>query len=100
MPFLITFVIGFIGTFIATPIVLALGRVFQLWGVLPERSVLVYTLFGKVIGRVEELAVLPDRAFRAAGAAAAVLRQGLPGEDTSSSRICATNSSIRRRARR
>lgn len=47
-------VAGFIGTFIATPIVLAIGRTFQLWRVLPERTVLVYTLFGKVIGKVDE----------------------------------------------
>ncbi len=54
MPFLITIVAAFVGTFIATPIILALGRAFQLWRVLPERTVLVYTLFGKVIGQVEE----------------------------------------------
>lgn len=45
---------GFIGTFIATPIILGIGRMFQLWRVLPERTVLVYTLFGKVIGQVSE----------------------------------------------
>ena len=54
MDLLISLFIGLIGTFIATPIVLALGRGLQLWRVLPERSVLVYTLFGKVIGKVEE----------------------------------------------
>ncbi len=54
MPFLIAIFAGFIGTFIATPIVLALGRAFQLWRVLPERTVLVYTLFGKVIGQVDQ----------------------------------------------
>lgn len=30
------------------------GRTLQLWRTLPERTVLVYTLFGKVIGQVEE----------------------------------------------
>jgi regulator of protease activity HflC (stomatin/prohibitin superfamily) len=52
--FLVAMVIGCVGTFIATPVVLFFGRVFQLWRVLPERTVLVYTLFGKVIGKVGE----------------------------------------------
>jgi len=54
MTFLAALAIGFIGTFVLTPIVLFFGRVFQLWRVLPERTVLVYTLFGKVIGQVSE----------------------------------------------
>ncbi|MBL9207121.1 MAG: SPFH/Band 7/PHB domain protein [Opitutaceae bacterium] len=45
---------GFFLTFLLTPIVLFFGRVFQLWRVLPERRVLVYTLFGKVAGTVSE----------------------------------------------
>jgi regulator of protease activity HflC (stomatin/prohibitin superfamily) len=39
---------------VATPIVTALGQFLQFWRVLNERSVLVYTLFGKVIGQVSE----------------------------------------------
>jgi hypothetical protein len=53
-PLLLSIVIGVIGTFVAVPIVLAIGQMFQLWRVLPERTVLVYTFFGKVVGQVEE----------------------------------------------
>ena len=53
-PLLISVLIGVIGTFIAVPIVLTIGQMFQLWRVLPERTVLVYTFFGKVVGQVEE----------------------------------------------
>jgi len=54
MEFLISIATGFFATFILTPIVLLFGRIFQLWRVLPERRVLVYTLFGKVVGKVTE----------------------------------------------
>lgn len=54
MTFLISLGIGFIGTFIGTGFLIALGRVLQLWRVLPERTVIVYTFFGKVVGQVEE----------------------------------------------
>ena len=54
MDFIISIFIGLIGTFIAVAILVALGRTFQLFRVLPERTVLVYTFFGKVIGQVEE----------------------------------------------
>ncbi len=47
-------IIGFLATFVGTFFLLALGRVLQLWRVLPERTVLVYTFFGKVVGQVEE----------------------------------------------
>jgi regulator of protease activity HflC (stomatin/prohibitin superfamily) len=53
-PFFISLVTGFIGTFIGASILVALGRMFQLWRVLPERTVIVYTFFGKVVGQVEE----------------------------------------------
>ena len=53
-PLLISILIGVIGTFVAVPIVLTIGQMFQLWRVLPERTVLVYTFFGKVVGQVEE----------------------------------------------
>ncbi|MDB6094424.1 MAG: hypothetical protein JWM32_1986 [Verrucomicrobia bacterium] len=54
MTFFVALVIAFFGTFIFTGILTALGRTFQLWRVLPERTVLVYTFFGKVVGQVEE----------------------------------------------
>lgn len=54
MNFLISLISGVIFTFIGTGILLAVGRVFQLWRVLPERTVIVYTFFGKVVGQVEE----------------------------------------------
>lgn len=46
-----------IGLFLALPIfgiIYGIGSALQLWRVLPERTVLVYTLFGKVIGKVSE----------------------------------------------
>lgn len=54
MDLLISVVIGLILTFVGTSILVAVGRIFQLWRVLPERTVLVYTFFGKVVGQVEE----------------------------------------------
>ena len=54
MDFLISAVAGFFLTFVVTAILTALGRVFQLWRVLPERTVIVYTFFGKVVGQVDE----------------------------------------------
>ena len=45
---------GLFLTFIGTFILIGLGRMFQLWRVLPERTVIVYTFFGKVVGQVEE----------------------------------------------
>jgi regulator of protease activity HflC (stomatin/prohibitin superfamily) len=54
MNFLISVVAGILLTFVVTAILTALGRALQLWRVLPERTVLVYTFFGKVVGQVEE----------------------------------------------
>ena len=54
MTLFISVAIGLVGTFIAVPIILAIGAMFQLWRVLPERTVLVYTFFGKVVGQVDE----------------------------------------------
>lgn len=54
MHFFLALVIGFVLTFVLAPIVLGIGRAFQLWRILPERTVLVYTLFGKVIGDAAE----------------------------------------------
>jgi regulator of protease activity HflC (stomatin/prohibitin superfamily) len=54
MAFITSVVAGFFFTFIGTSILVAIGRIFQLWRVLPERTVIVYTFFGKVVGQVEE----------------------------------------------
>jgi regulator of protease activity HflC (stomatin/prohibitin superfamily) len=54
MNLLIYLCVGFALTFILTGILVVLGQMFQLWRILPERTVLVYTFFGKVIGQVEE----------------------------------------------
>ena len=54
MTFIVSVIIGFFATFVGTSILVALGRLFQLWRVLPERTVIVYTFFGKVVGQVEE----------------------------------------------
>jgi hypothetical protein len=52
--FLISVFLGFVLTFIGVGLLNAFGRVFQLWRTLPERTVIVYTYFGKVIGEVTE----------------------------------------------
>ena len=54
MEFLISVLTGLVLTFVATAILTALGRALQLWRVLPERTVIVYTFFGKVVGQVDE----------------------------------------------
>jgi regulator of protease activity HflC (stomatin/prohibitin superfamily) len=54
MSFLVSIFLGVILTFIGSVFLIALGRIFQLWRVLPERTVIVYTFFGKVVGQVEE----------------------------------------------
>ena len=54
VPFLASVAFGFIGTFVAVGVFVALGRMFLLWRTLPERTVIVYTYFGKVIGEVSE----------------------------------------------
>lgn len=54
MNFLIGLFTGTIATFVIASIVVVVGNLFQLWRVLPERSVVVYTFFGKVVGQVDE----------------------------------------------
>lgn len=54
MSFLIGLCVGFFVFFVAIMFIAALGNIFGVWQVLPERTVIVYTLFGKVIGQVEE----------------------------------------------
>jgi len=54
IPFLSSAAFGFIATFVAAGVFMVLGRVFQFWRTLPERTVVVYTFFGKVVGEVSE----------------------------------------------
>ena len=54
MTFLSGLIFGVVGTLFFAPVLLFIGRFFQLWRILPERTVLVYTLFGKVVGQVDE----------------------------------------------
>jgi regulator of protease activity HflC (stomatin/prohibitin superfamily) len=54
MNFLVSLLAGLVLTLVLTVILAALGRVLQLWRVLPERTVLVYTFFGKVVGQADE----------------------------------------------
>ncbi len=54
MNFLIAIVAGVILTFFVASFLMGLGRTFQLWRVLPERTVIVYTFFGKVVGQVDD----------------------------------------------
>jgi regulator of protease activity HflC (stomatin/prohibitin superfamily) len=54
MDLIVGLVIGLVFTFVGTAVLLALGAIFQLWRVLPERTVVVYTFFGKVVGEVSE----------------------------------------------
>ncbi len=54
MNFIISLFSGVMLTFVGAAFLMTLGRVFQLWRVLPERTVIVYTFFGKVVGQVDE----------------------------------------------
>ncbi len=54
MNFPVSILLGVALTFICIPLLTALGSALELWRVLPERTVLVYTFFGKVVGKVEE----------------------------------------------
>ena len=54
MNFIISLFTGVVLTFVGAAFLISLGRMFQLWRVLPERTVIVYTFFGKVVGQVEE----------------------------------------------
>lgn len=52
--FLVAVAIGFFGSFIAFPMFLGLVRMFGLYAVVGERQCLVYVLFGKVLGVIDE----------------------------------------------
>ncbi len=58
MSFAVSIFLGLILTLIALPLVAGIGTWLQLWRTLPERTVVVYTLFGKVIGQVDEPGLL------------------------------------------
>ncbi|QQL45913.1 SPFH domain-containing protein [Sulfuriroseicoccus oceanibius] len=51
------FIIGFLLALIGIPLVYRFGGMLQLWRVIPEKTVLVYTLFGKVIGELDEAGI-------------------------------------------
>ncbi|MBL9172972.1 MAG: SPFH/Band 7/PHB domain protein [Verrucomicrobiales bacterium] len=48
------FAAGVFVLLIAAGLLVVLGPLLQLWRVVPERTVVVYTLFGRVVGQVEE----------------------------------------------
>ncbi len=52
--FFIALLGGFLGAFIVGWFLVIVGGMFQLWRVVPERKVVVYTFFGKVVGQVDE----------------------------------------------
>lgn len=54
MDFLAYILTGLVLTAIGSLLLTSVGKALELWRVLPERTVLVYTFFGKVIGKVEE----------------------------------------------
>lgn len=54
MSFFIAAVVTFFASFVAVPIFLAVARTFGLYIAVPERTCFVYTLFGKVIGVLDE----------------------------------------------
>jgi regulator of protease activity HflC (stomatin/prohibitin superfamily) len=53
MPPVVAFFLGAIAAFILVPMAFSLGLGLQLWRVVSERTVQVYTLFGKVIGSID-----------------------------------------------
>ena len=54
MSFLLGLLFGCVLFYIVVAFIAVLGKAFGIWQVLAERTVVVYTLFGKVIGQVEE----------------------------------------------
>lgn len=53
-PYIIALGAGFATTLIAIPLLFKIGQGLQLWRIIPEKTVMVYTLFGKVIGNIEQ----------------------------------------------
>jgi regulator of protease activity HflC (stomatin/prohibitin superfamily) len=54
MSFFTAMAIGTFASFVLVPMLVGIGSLLQLWRVLPERTVMVYTFFGKVVGEVDE----------------------------------------------
>jgi regulator of protease activity HflC (stomatin/prohibitin superfamily) len=54
MTFLVTALVSFLLFFLAVPILLGLARTFGSYVVVPERTCLVYVLFGKVVGILDQ----------------------------------------------
>lgn len=57
MSYLVYLIVGFIFTLFAVPFIYKFGGTLQLWRLVPEKTVLVYTLFGKVIGTMDDAGV-------------------------------------------
>jgi regulator of protease activity HflC (stomatin/prohibitin superfamily) len=54
MSFSVSILLGLTLTFVGVPLLAFIGTALEFWRVLPERTVIVYTFFGKVVGKVEE----------------------------------------------
>lgn len=62
--YFIFFLIGLFTAFLIIPLLYNVGSALQLWRIVPEKTVLVYTLFGKVIGNLDRAGVnLPISRF-------------------------------------
>lgn len=57
MEHIVYLICGFILALVAVPGIYRIGGSLQLWRIVPERTVLVYTLFGKVIGSMDKAGV-------------------------------------------
>lgn len=64
MTYLYYFIAGIFIAIIATPLLYKTGSLLQLWRTVPEKTVIVYTLFGKVIGNLDKAGInLPVSTF-------------------------------------
>jgi len=64
MTFITAFGVGFLFVVFGVPLAVVVGSALQLWQKIPEKTVFVYTLFGKVIGLVAEPGLfIPFREF-------------------------------------
>jgi regulator of protease activity HflC (stomatin/prohibitin superfamily) len=57
MPPLVAFFLGCFAAFVLVPIIYSFGTNLQIWRIVHERTVQVYTLFGKVIGYIDRSGV-------------------------------------------
>lgn len=54
MPPIVAFFLGCFAAFVVVPAVFSFGLAMQIWRIVSERTVQVYTLFGKVIGTIDQ----------------------------------------------